>query len=115
MLADLPGEHTEVTGIDTDATELGPGDLDRVGDALRDVVRVHQQGGADTEFGDLGRKGGLLVGSVRGGVHQGERVGAGAGARYTVTVGGLEVRRGGETGQVRGSRCGDGRLLVGTS
>ena len=72
LLAGLVGQHGQVAGVDPDRTELRAGHLDRGPDALGDVVRVHQQRGADAERLDLGlERGRLAVVQQREGVRRG--------------------------------------------
>ncbi len=108
LSADLPGQHTEIAGVDADRAEFGARHLDGVRDALGDVVGVDEQGGADAERIDLGAKRRHLVGSVGRGVQQRERVGAGAQRGHAVAPLGLEVGRAGEPGEV-GGPCGGRR------
>ena len=112
LTADLAGEHPQVPGVDADAAESGPGDLDRRRHALRDVVGVHQEGGVHTEGLHLRAEGGRLVRTLRAGVQQGERVGGRPGGGHAVPARRLHVGGGGEPGEVGGPGRGDRRLLV---
>ncbi len=116
LLADLAGEHTEITGVDADRAQVRARHLDGVGDAGGDVVGVDQQRGLHAERVDLRAERRLLP--VRGalpgdGVQQREGMRAGAQRGHAVAALRLEVRRSGETGEVGGTRRGDRGVLVG--
>ena len=107
QLAGVRGQGGQVAGVQSDAAELGPGDLDGGPDALVDVERVDQQRRPLAERGDLGLERGLLVV-----VQQREGVRAGAARGHAVAAAGLEVGRRPEADQVGGPGSGDRRLLV---
>ena len=84
--------------------------LDRVDDALPDVVGVHEQGRASAQLGDLGVEGVAL-----GVVQERERVGGRADATDPVALGGLKVGGALETADDGGACGGDCGALVGTA
>ena len=84
LLADLPGQHAEVAGVDADRAEPGAGDRDGVGHAGRDVVGVDQQRGAGAQRRHLGAERGRS--SSVAVVQQREGVRAGALGRHAVAA-----------------------------
>ncbi len=108
LRADLGGLDEQVTGVEPDCPERGPGDLEGQLDGGAHVVGVDEQRGAGAERPHLGGEG-LPLGVVE----EGEGVGGGARRRDAVPAARLEVARGREPRDVGRSRRGHGRLLVG--
>ena len=84
--------------------------LDRVDDALPDVVGIHEQRRASAQLGDLGIEGIAL--SV---MQERERVGGRADATDPIALGRLEVGGTLEATDDGGARCGDCGTLVGAA
>ena len=109
-----PAWPAEVTRVNADGAEFGARDLDGIGHAGGDVVRVDEQGGADAESLDLGTERGLFVGTFGACMQQRERVGAGAQCGHAVAALSFEIGRAGEAGEEGRPGCGHGCLLVGS-
>ena len=107
QIAYLCDDDGQVARVDAHGTEAGAGKLDRVADALLDVVGVDEERGADAECVDLSLE--RLSFAV---VQQGERVRGGAHGGHAEAAARLEVGRGAEARDVRGTGCGDGAVLI---
>ena len=114
----LARQHAEVAGVDTHRAQAGTGCSDRVGHPVVHVIGIDEQGGGDSEGGDLGAERRLLpfVGRTAG-VRMQHREGVGGGAHGGNAIAVLrgQIGAAGEAGDVGGAGGGDSGLFMGAS